>query len=69
MREYYSYKEKKTTTVQINMIITMPEGTHVSKLLKTELFLLFCSANIYEPGYKHILTRDIASYSIWLVYF
>lgn len=51
------------------MIITVPEGTHVSKLLNIELFLLFCSANIYEPGYKHILRRDLTSYSIWLVYF
>jgi len=69
MREYYSYKEKKKE-LQIKMIITMPEGTHVSKLLKIEFLMLFCSANIYEPGHKHItLTRDLTSYSVWLVYF
>lgn len=48
----------------------MPEGTHVSKLLKTEFFMLFCSGNTYEPGHKHTtLTRDLTSYSTWLVYF
>lgn len=48
----------------------MPEGTHVSKLLKIEFLMLFCSANTYEPGHKHTtLTRDLTSYSIWLVYF
>lgn len=52
------------------MIITMPEGVDIGKVFKVESLMVFFSANIHEPEYKHIiLTREIASYSMWLVYF